>query len=130
MMRSRLAAAGFLLAMFALGVVVGGVGVSAAEHRRYDPGEHRGGRNGYLDLLTTALELSPAQRESVEVILDRHGPVLDSLWEGVRPRFDSVRSVIRGEIRAQLSPEQQRKYTEMLERRNRQYQEKKKDARR
>ena len=45
-------------------------------------------------------------------------PVMDSMWQEVRPRFDSARTVIRSEIRAQLSPEQQQRYEELRQRKS------------
>jgi hypothetical protein len=48
---------------------------------------------------------------------------MDSMWGEVRPRFDSLRTLVRDEIRGQLSPEQATKYQEMIERRNREYRE-------
>jgi hypothetical protein len=42
--------------------------------------------------------------------------MMDSMWQEVRPRFDSVRTEMRNEIKAQLSPEQQRLYDELRER--------------
>jgi len=50
---------------------------------------------------------------------------MDSMWQEVRPRFDSVRTIIRGEIRSLLSPEQQGKYQQLIERREREQRERK-----
>jgi Spy/CpxP family protein refolding chaperone len=123
MTRSRLTAAGLLLAVFALGAVAGGVGVSVAEHRGQDAGRSRTGRDGYLTRLTTELSLTAAQQDSVRAIMTRHEPAMDSMWREMRPRFDSLRGVVRGEIMAQLNPEQQGKYQESIERRDRAYRE-------
>jgi Spy/CpxP family protein refolding chaperone len=116
MMRSRMAAAGLLLATFALGAVAGGVGMTVAEHR---PGgvKESHGRAGFLARLTDQLDLNDDQRDSICAILERHGPMMDSMWKEVRPRFDSVRTEMRNEINAQLTPDQQRRYQEMRERR-------------
>lgn len=113
-MQSRLAAAALLLAVFGLGAVAGGVGVSMAEHR--DAGEGSRGRSleGYLARMTTELGLSEAQQDSLREIMDRHKPAMDSMWGEVRPRFDSLRAVVRLEIREQLDPTQVARYDSML----------------
>jgi Spy/CpxP family protein refolding chaperone len=123
MTRSRLAAAGLLLAVFGLGALAGGVGVSLAEHRGGDAGTRPHSRDSYLTRLTTELTLSAAQRDSIRAIMERNKPAMDSMWGEVRPRFDSLRTLVRDEIRGQLSPEQATKYQEMIERRNREYRE-------
>lgn len=119
--RSRLAALGLLLGAFAVGTLAGGVGVSVAEHRGVGPGKHRGGRDGYVERLTAELRLTTTQQDSIRAALERHEPAFDSLWREIRPRFDSLRHELRAVIRAQLTPEQQQRYAEMLERRDRKY---------
>ena len=123
--RSRLGAVGLLVAAMSFGALVGGIAVSAAEHRGTGPGNHNHGRDGYVARLTEELQLTSAQQESVRAVLDRHRPEMDSMWQEVRPRFDSVRTIMRGEIRVQLSPEQQQKYQQMIERREREQRERK-----
>lgn len=130
MTRSRFAAAGLLLAVFALGALAGGVGVSMAEHGAENGGSRRYSRESYLNRLTTELDLSGVQRDSIEAIMERNKPAMDSMWGEVRPRFDSLRGMVRDEIRGQLSPEQAAKYQEMIERRNREYQERRANERR
>jgi hypothetical protein len=116
MMRSRLAAAGLLLATFGLGAVAGGVGLTAAENRT-DAGVKRShGRAGFIARLTDQLDLNQSQRDSICSILERHKPLMDSMWREVRPRFDSARTVIRTEIKAQLTPDQQQRYEELQQR--------------
>lgn len=121
--RSRLAALGLLIAAFVLGAIVGGVGVSAAEHRGIGGPKHSHGRDGFLARLKDQLELNDTQVDSIRGILDRHRPTMDSMWQEVRPRFDSARTVMRSEIRAQMTPEQQQRYQELLERRERESRE-------
>jgi Spy/CpxP family protein refolding chaperone len=117
--RSRFAAALLLLGVFAAGTVAGGIGVTIAEHRGVGPGRNRGGRDGYVDRLTVLLDLSATQQDSIRAILQRHEPIMDSMWREVRPRFDSVRNEVRAAIRAQLTPEQRQRYNDSLERRSR-----------
>jgi len=123
--RSRLGAVGLLIAAMSFGALVGGIAVSAAEHRGMGPATHRHGRDGYMARLTEELTLTSAQQDSIRSVLDRHRPEMDSMWQEVRPRFDSVRSIMRGEIRAQLAPDQQQKYLQMIERRERESRERK-----
>ena len=123
--RSRLGAVGLLVAAMSVGALVGGIAVSAAEHRGVGPGNHNHGRDGYVARLTEELTLTAAQQDSVRAVLNRHRPEMDSMWQEVRPRFDSVRTIMRGEIRAQLSPEQQQKYQQLIERRERESRERK-----
>jgi hypothetical protein len=130
MTRSRLAAAGLLLAVFALGALAGGVGVSLAEHGEGNGGNRRNSLESYLNRLTTELDLSGVQRDSVRAIMERNKPAMDSMWGEVRPRFDSLRTLVRAEIRGQLNPDQAAKYLEMIERRNREYQERRANERR
>jgi Spy/CpxP family protein refolding chaperone len=126
MTRSKLGAVLLLLGVFALGAVAGGVGLRMAEGGK---GPRHGGREGYIERLTSALDLTAVQQDSIRTILERGEPLMDSLWHDVRPRFDSLRVALRAEIRAQLTPEQQRRYTEMLERRDREYRQRRSNGR-
>ncbi len=128
MTRSKLGAVALLLGAFVLGGVAGGMGVSMAEHDRR-PREGRGGREGYVERLNAELHLSPAQQDSIRAILQGSEPAMDSMWREVRPRFDSVRNAIRDRIRTQLTPEQLEQYTEMLERRDREYRQRRSNGR-
>ena len=58
-------------------------------------------------------DLTPAQRDSIQAVLDRHQPAMDSLWELIRPQFQSERQAIRKAINGLLTPEQQAKYLEV-----------------
>lgn len=123
MSQSRLKAFGLLLSVFALGAVVGGAGLSWAEHRGAEASRPPRVREGILTRMTAQLDLTQEQQDSIRAILRRHDPAMDSMWSEIRPRFDSLRAVVRGEIQGQLTPDQQRKYKEMLEQREREYRE-------
>jgi Spy/CpxP family protein refolding chaperone len=114
---SRMSAAALLAAAFLLGLLSGAGAVAFAERHGASP-FHDGRRGGqsYLDRLTETLDLTPAQRDSVRQVLDRRTPAMDSLWQEVGPRFETLRSTIRSEIRTLLTPEQRRQYEEMLQR--------------
>ncbi len=49
-------------------------------------------------------------------MLDRHQPAMDSLWQVIRPQFESERQTIRTEISALLTPAQQARYVTMMQR--------------
>jgi Spy/CpxP family protein refolding chaperone len=83
----------------------------------HGPGRgHWHGPEGYVRLLDRELDLSPAQQDSVRAILRRSSGAMESLWAAVRPRFDSLRTMIRAEVRAQLTPEQQARYQDLVRR--------------
>lgn len=117
--KSRLQAVGLLVAAFAAGAIVGGAAVAGASRAERPAGR---GPGAYLERLTDELRLTPIQQDSVRVILDRHAPAFDSLWGTVRPRYETLRQSIRGEIRTQLTPEQERRYEDMLARQERERQ--------
>lgn len=104
-----------LVAVFVAGLVVGVGGLTVAErsgiHLVPPREQHRPG--GYLEFLSHKLELTPAQRDSVRSILERHRPTMDSMRAAVAPPFETLRKQIRSEIRAQLTPEQQQKFADL-----------------
>jgi len=112
MTRSRLGAAGLLIATFVLGALVGGAATSLADREGH---RTRSGhpRPSYVERLGAELGLSEAQQDSVKAVLDRHQPAMDSLWESIRPQFQSERQAIRTQINALLTSEQQAKYAEL-----------------
>ena len=61
------------------------------------------------------LDLTPAQADSVRTIFARHRPEIEALGAQVRPRFDSIKTVVRAEIDAQLTPEQRAKHQRLVE---------------
>lgn len=116
MTRSRLAAGLLLLATFVLGGFFGGAVSTYAERRDFAKRHGHKERPTYVDRLDQEVSLRPLQRDSISAILDRHRPVMDSLWAIVGPQFDSERESIRREIRAVLSPEQLERYNAMTQR--------------
>jgi hypothetical protein len=116
MTRTRLAAGLLLLATFVLGGFFGGAVSTYAERRDFAKRHGHKERPTYVDRLDQEVSLRPPQRDSISAILDRHRPVMDSLWAIVGPQFDSERESIRREIRAVLSPEQLERYNAMTQR--------------
>lgn len=122
MARSSTARATYLLvAAFLGGGLVGGAAVLVMDQANHD---RRGGwqsRPSYVDRLTTELDLTSAQREAVEGVLEYHIPRMDSLWAAMRngPELLAIRQAIRDDIRSQLTAVQQERYTAMLDRQER-----------
>ena len=107
-----------LMATFAGGALAGGAAIAVADRgdvrRSHKP--HRHNSQDHLRFMTRQLELTPSQRDSVQAILGRYKPKMDSIWRQVGPRFETIKDSISNDIRRQLTPEQQTKYTELLER--------------
>ena len=117
MTKSARTATLLLVAAFLLGALAGGAALSlAARGRAMGPGGHPPNPSGYLSRLSKDLDLTPVQRDSVAAILKRYEPRMDSIWQEIRPRFDTLRGELRTNINAQLTPDQQRHYAELLER--------------
>jgi Spy/CpxP family protein refolding chaperone len=114
--RSRGAALLLLTAAFVAGALVGAGATTLLRAEGGMPERHARGPNAYLALLARELDLSPAQRDSVRAVLERHHPAMDSLWQATRPRLETLRAAIRSEIRTQLTPAQRTKYEQLLER--------------
>ena len=112
--KSKALAWSLLVATFLLGAVAGGVAMDTwgddYDGRRHQSRE----RVSYADRLEAELALTPAQRESVQVILERRGDAMHELWDEYRPRLDTLRHQIRGEIASLLDEEQQQRFSEMI----------------
>jgi hypothetical protein len=117
--KSKLWAAVLLVAVFAAGAAVG----AAVFAERSDQVEARGRRGdstgerrerprerSYVGWLEAELVLSPAQRDTVGRILDGYQGAMSEIWSEVRPRMDSIRTLIRGQILQVLDSAQQDKY--------------------
>jgi hypothetical protein len=99
---------------FVAGVAIG-FGAAALLHRHgTGPGGHRRGPERMLSRLTHDLNLTPAQHDSVRVVLEQHWTAMSALWDSTRPRFDSLRAALDSAVVRQLTPEQQTKYRERL----------------
>lgn len=106
-----------LVAAFLLGALAGGAALSLATRGRgTGPGGHAQSPSGYISRLSKDLDLTPVQRDSVAAILKRYEPRMDSIWQDIRPRFDTLRGELRTNISAQLTADQKRHYAELLER--------------
>jgi hypothetical protein len=118
MTKSRFGALMLLVATFVLGGLLGGALTSFAERKGHDR-NRRGPRPTYVERLSQDLGLSQDQRDSIQSILDRHQPVMDSLWTEIRskfPQLESQRVAVRQEVQSVLTPEQQAKYAAIVQR--------------
>ncbi len=111
------------LVIFAAGVVTGGLtvrlkfqGVPApATTVTLGPIRQRG---DLLDRLQRQLYLSPPQRERIEVILRENHDRMKQLWDSIAPQAQEEHRRVHDRIRAELNPEQQKKYEEIFKARN------------
>jgi len=111
--RSQLWAAALLAAALIVGGTAGWV-ARGSSVRRCTP-RYRD-TAGMVAFLTKELNLSATQQDSVRAIFHRHRDEMEAIWRTVHPRFDSLRAVLETEISAQLTPEQQRRHRDLLER--------------
>ena len=116
MTKSTRTAVLLLIMAFLLGAAAGGTALALYGRPPHMGPGRPGGSSGYLSRLERDLKLTPVQRDSVGAILERFEPRMDSIWQEVRPRFETLRGELRSDINAQLTPEQQRHYAELLER--------------
>jgi Spy/CpxP family protein refolding chaperone len=118
MTRSRLGALLLLVATFVLGGLLGGTLTSMAERREHGR-RPSGPRPGYVERIGRDLDLSAEQKEKIQAVLDKHQPTMDSLWTELRQRFpqlDSERVAVRQEVFSLLTPDQQARYTAIIQR--------------
>jgi Heavy-metal resistance len=115
--RSKALAVALLTATLIAGMALGALGWARWSDGRREPGQRPPReRVSYTDRLEHHLQLSPAQRESVEVILQRQQAAMRTLWTEVGPRFDSLRAEIRSQIMTQLDSAQQVRFQELMTR--------------
>jgi len=108
--RSKALAVTLLLAVFLAGGAAGWALGTRFPHRR-PPGR---GPEAMAAFLYRRLDLSATQRDSVREIFARHHPEVRAIYSSLRPRMDSLRAVLRGEINAQLTPAQRERYARLL----------------
>ena len=113
MTRSKWGATVLLSVTLLLGGVIGAVAASASDWRHPDHITTCHSAAGFAGRLTKELGLTTIQADSVREIFNRHQPSMDSIWRDLRPRFDSLKKLIRVEIRTQLTPDQQKKFAEL-----------------
>lgn len=113
--RSKAWALALLAAVFVAGAGAGWTLQAWADGRRGAGVAHRPrGPDAMVDYLARRLELSDTQRDSVRAVLGRHRSEMEAVWRRVHPTFDSLRTRINAEISAQLTPDQQARFQELL----------------
>lgn len=115
--RSKALAAALLVATFLLGAAVGSVAFAAwgrdtGRRQRPEPRE----RVSFAERLERDLGLTTAQRESVEVIMQRRDSAMRDVWREMAPQFDSLRSQINNEILTVLDESQREAFQQMMAR--------------
>lgn len=118
-MRSTWKATLLLIATFTGGALAGGAVVGLADRGKL-PGRkshhpHHGSED-HIKFLSRKLDLTEPQKDSIQAILERYKPAMDSIWRQLGPRFETMKDSISNEIRRQLTPDQQTAYTEMMRR--------------
>ncbi len=108
--RSKTWAVALLTAAFVAGVVVGAGAYTAWPGHAPEAGSRGRGVDRMLAELTHELRLTPAQHDSLHAILQRHFTEMNSVWESIRPRFDTMRARMDSEVIRQLTPDQQAGY--------------------
>jgi len=115
--RSKLYAAGLLVATFAAGVAVGtGVSAAASDGPRDGNGRERRARETYAERLGRELQLTPVQRDSVARIVAGYQDSMTAMWQALQPRTDSIRTAIRLNISSLLDSAQQERYRAYIHR--------------
>ena len=108
--RSRAWAAALLVAVFLAGGLTGW-----AVSRGSDAPPPRGsGPDALTAYLARRLDLDAAQQDAVRAVLQRHHAEMQAIMSTVRPRLDSLRSTVRAEITAQLTPPLRERYARLL----------------
>ena len=118
-MKSTWKATLLLLATFTGGALAGGAVIALADRGdmpRLKRSHHHNDSDDHIEFMARRLKLTQVQRDSVQAILEHYKPKMDSIWRQLGPRFETIKDSISNDIRQQLTPEQQIRYTELLER--------------
>jgi hypothetical protein len=79
------------------------------------------GRDATLDAFSSEIGLTAAQRAAVDSILDERHRIIDSIMTPVRPSIRAARDSARHQIARRLSPDQQVKFEQYIERTTKQH---------
>jgi hypothetical protein len=106
------------LVIFAAGVVTGGLTVRLKVRDVPPPATGPGlgplrQRGELLDRMQRQLYLSPVQREHIEKILRDSHERMKQLWDSIAPQAQEEHRRVDELIRAELQPEQQKRFEEM-----------------
>jgi Spy/CpxP family protein refolding chaperone len=105
------------VALLAIAFVGGALGGMAAERirarRALPPPQEWMPMRGGLPPGFEQLNLTPEQQHRIQTIFRSSRPRTDSVLQASLPRLEAIRDSVRAEIRAVLTPEQQRQFDEM-----------------
>lgn len=87
----------------------------ASEARQDRRGDDQRGRSWLID----RVEMSDAQRASIDSILELRAQRMRAVWREVEPQLDAISDSARAEIMAVLTPEQRAEYDKLRDRRRR-----------
>lgn len=107
----------YLLLVFVLGAVVGGLATHWASRRGWasERSDYRRDPRGASEWLNQELKLSPEQRTQVEAILDETGLAYRAIRQRTRPEYEAARQQGREKIRALLNVEQRAHFEELVQ---------------
>lgn len=107
-----------LAAVFLLGVVTGGASwhvISARFAIDLFDAARAGSRHGvFVWSLERKLDLSAEQKAKIEAILTEYDRATDAVKPAVDPRVAALKTQMRSDVRATLTPEQQPKYDALI----------------
>jgi Spy/CpxP family protein refolding chaperone len=69
-----------------------------------------------LDEFSAEIGLTAAQRAGIDSIMDERHRIIDSIMTPVRPQINAARESARRQIRARLTPEQERRFDAYVQR--------------
>ena len=110
--RPKLLAVALLAAVFAAGGVSGWAIQAWADARPTRHGPR--GPERTIHFLAGELDLTSQQQDSVRAVFARYRGAMDNVWRDVRPRFDSVHALVRGDVMTHLTGAQQARYRELM----------------
>lgn len=110
-----------ILLVFVLGGLAGSLATGYFYQDRFErtrnlPAQPEARKKMLMDRLSRELELSAAQQEEIGIVLEQVHRQVRELREKHRPEMEELRNKKRTLIREKLSPDQQAKLDQMLER--------------
>lgn len=108
--RSHALAVAFLATAFFVGGAAGWCLKVWAGARERDNGDPQ----AMVAYLAQQLGLSAVQQDSIRTVLEHRRLEMDSIWHATRPRIDSLRRTMQGQIEQALTPEQKERFRELV----------------
>jgi Spy/CpxP family protein refolding chaperone len=105
-----------LVAVFGLGIAGGVFGERFFVHKRSERPAQQRSHAPTLDLFAKELGLTAEQQTQIREIFKRNEERMNMLRSEERKRLNEVRSLLKGEIDAVLTPEQKTKFEAMIQR--------------